>query len=107
MLAAAPHGRVNRTVAPKAVAIYTRISRDPTGEQTATTRQERACRQYAQAQGWPVAGVWEEVEVSAYQPRTQRTAYEDLLVAVRAGHIDGVLVWKLDRLARRSGEFER
>jgi DNA invertase Pin-like site-specific DNA recombinase len=89
-----------------AVAIYTRISRDPTGEQTATHRQEMACRDYASARGWEVVGVYEDVDVSAYSTRP-RPNYESMLDAVHHGQLSGVLCWKLDRLVRLPSEFER
>lgn len=89
------------------VAVYTRISRDLTGVQTATSRQERACRAYTEARGWTVLNVWEDVDLSAYQPKVRRPAFEDLVRQLRTGAFDGVLVWKLDRLVRRSSEFER
>ena len=90
------------------IGIYTRLSLDATGgEQTATARQERACRAYAEVRGWEVVEIFEDVDLSAYQPRVVRPAYERLLLRVAEGAIDGVLFWKLDRLVRRPSEFER
>ncbi|MEY2420022.1 MAG: hypothetical protein QOI95_89 [Acidimicrobiaceae bacterium] len=89
------------------IGIYTRLSHDATGEQTATARQERACRSFAELRGWTVAEVFEDVDVSAYKTGVIRPAYERLLLAVRSGDLGGVLVWKLDRLVRRPAEFER
>lgn len=89
------------------VAIYTRLSFDDSGTQTATARQEKACRQYADLRGWQVARVFEDVDRSAYKKGVRRPAYEDMLAAIDRGEIAGVLVWKLDRLARRPAEFER
>jgi hypothetical protein len=48
------------------VAIYTRLSSDPNGQQTATERQARACEQFAAAREWDVVRVIEDVDVSAY-----------------------------------------
>lgn len=88
------------------VAIYTRISQaDPT-EQTATHRQERACRAYAEARDWTVTDVYEDVDRSAYTG-APRPAYERMVESIAEGSVGGVLVWKLDRLMRRSAEFER
>ncbi len=89
-----------------AVAIYTRISSADREEQTATARQEAACRALAELRGWEVAEVFEDVDISAYA-KTTRPSYERLLAAVDAGVVDGVVVWKLDRLVRRVAEFER
>ena len=90
------------------VGIYTRLSRDTSeGRQTATARQEADCRQYVAVKGWEVAQVYEDVDFSAYQRNVRRPGYERLLADVAAGVIDGVVVWKLDRLVRRASEFER
>lgn len=88
-----------------AVAIYTRISSDPSGEQTSTGRQEEACRGYALARGWEVAAVYEDVDVSAYKPGVVRPAFERLQISLAA--LDGVICWRLDRLSRRPADFER
>ena len=90
-----------------AVAIYTRLSHDATGEQTATHRQRVACEAFAALRGWRVVRVFEDVDLSAYQRSVVRPAYEEMLLAVRAKRIDGILAWKLDRFVRRSADFER
>jgi DNA invertase Pin-like site-specific DNA recombinase len=54
-----------------------------------------------------VIEVHEDVDLSAYRRGVIRPAYERLLHDVAAGAVDGVLVWKLDRLARRPAQFER
>jgi site-specific DNA recombinase len=96
------------TAGPRRVGIYTRLSRDTTnGRQTATGRQESDCRQYAAVKGWEIAEVYEDVDFSAYRRNVRRPAYERILQDVAAGVIDGVVVWKLDRLVRRAAEFER
>ena len=89
------------------VAVYLRISHDPDGTSTATARQLRDCKSYAQLKGWKVAEVFEDVDISAYQENVVRPAYEELLERLRTGEFSGVLVWKLDRLVRRVAEFER
>jgi site-specific DNA recombinase len=89
------------------VAIYARLSSDPLGNQTATQRQAEACERYAELREWSVEAVYEDVDVSAYKPGVVRPAYEQMVQAIDAGRLDGVLVWKLDRLVRRPVEFER
>jgi DNA invertase Pin-like site-specific DNA recombinase len=51
--------------------------------------------------------VYEDVDLSAYKKGVRRPAYERLLDDLVGGHVEGVLVWKLDRLVRRASEFER
>src|SRR2546421_2137084 len=90
------------------VALYTRLSKDTGDEpQTATHRQEKACRLFCEAKGWEVVSVGEDVDFSAYQPAVRRPAFEELSRVVEARAVDGVVVWKLDRLCRRPADFER
>jgi len=51
--------------------------------------------------------VYEDIDVSAYDRRVRRPAFDRLMRTVAGGQVNGVLVWKLDRLVRRSVDFER
>lgn len=88
-------------------AIYTRISSDDAGVQTATGRQERLCRAWVAERSWEVAGVFEDVGRSAWADNVHRPAYEELLREVAGRRVDVVVVWRLDRLVRSPGQFER
>lgn len=92
---------------PMRVAIYCRISKDPDGDSTATDRQEQDCRALAAERGYDVVEVYVDSDRSAYREDVVRSRYEALLAAMDAGEIDGVIVWKLDRLMRRIVEFSR
>jgi site-specific DNA recombinase len=87
------------------VLIYTRLSTQDV--HAATDRQEAACRAYAEARGWSVAAVLSDVDASAWNPRSRRPAFAELLAEADARTCDGLLVWKFDRLVRRSSDFER
>ena len=56
--------------------------------------------------GWDVVAVYEDNDVSASTTRT-RPQYLEMLAALEAGHVDGVVVWDLDRLTRRPIEIEQ
>jgi site-specific DNA recombinase len=86
-------------------AVYLRISRDPDGTSTAPERQLKDCRAFAKLRGWDVVNVHRDADVSAYRKGVKRPAYDELLAGIRAGAYDGVLVWRLDRLVRRTVEF--
>lgn len=86
-------------------AAYLRISRDPDGTSTAPERQLKDCRAFAELRGWDIVAVHRDADVSAYRTGVKRPAYDDLLDGIRAGAYDGVLVWRLDRLVRRTVEF--
>lgn len=85
---------------------YARISRDEAGEQAAVRRQADACRSSAAARGWDLVEELQDVDTSAFRNH-DRPAFESLQQRVDGGGIDGVLVWKLDRLVRRPAEFEK
>ncbi|HTE70747.1 MAG TPA: recombinase family protein [Actinomycetes bacterium] len=70
-------------------------------------RQEGSIFEHVQRNGLGViVGVYSEI-VSAYDPRAKRTEYENAIDDLRAGRIDGLIVWKLDRLTRRRSEKRR
>ena len=87
-------------------AIYTRLSKDPNGEQTATARQAEDCRALAARHGWEVVAEYEDVDLSAFRG-VQRPGYDALLESLAAGEVDRVVAWKLDRLLRRPRDFEK
>jgi DNA invertase Pin-like site-specific DNA recombinase len=91
----------------KRIAIYTRVSKDRHGDERSPTRQEADCRAFSVIREWSVEATFRDVDLSAYQPGVKRPGYEALLEAIREHRVDGVVVWKLDRLVRRPSEFER
>src|SRR3990170_7520003 len=90
---------------PKAAAIYARISSDPEGDRLGVTRQVEDCRAMAERRGWPVADTYVDDDVSAYSGKP-RPEYRRLLDDMRAGTVDAVVVWHLDRLHRHPKELE-
>jgi site-specific DNA recombinase len=92
---------------PARVGIYTRISEDRDGQQTATARQLEDCRAFAARRQWEVADVFEDVDTSAFNTRVKRPQFERMIEALRSGDIDGVIVWKLDRLSRQQRDLGR
>ena len=90
---------------PVNAAIYTRISRDVTGEGLGVERQLIDCRKYAADHGWVVAEVYEDNDFSAYKGG-RRPAYQRMLEDIEAGQRDAVIVYNLDRLTRKPRELE-
>jgi DNA invertase Pin-like site-specific DNA recombinase len=90
---------------PKAAAIYARISSDPEGDRLGVTRQVEDCRAMAERRGWPIAETYVDDDVSAYSGKP-RPEYRRLLDDMRAGTVDAVVVWHLDRLHRHPRELE-
>jgi site-specific DNA recombinase len=90
---------------PKAAAIYARISSDPEGDRLGVTRQIEDCRAMAARRGWPVADTYVDDDVSAYSGK-RRPEYRRMLADMRAGAVDAVVVWHMDRLHRQPKELE-
>lgn len=94
--------------APKRVAIYTRVSLDRTGEGLAVDRQLARCRKQIEAKdyaGWQEVGHYSDNSISAYTGK-HRPEWERLLSDIRAGRVDIVLAWHLDRMTRSVLELE-
>lgn len=87
-------------------AAYLRISLDLTGEMLGIDRQRDATTRLCAARGWPAPTEYVDNSVGAWSPRGPGTAYHRLLADARAGRIDVLLVWDLDRLTRHPSEVE-
>ena len=90
---------------PNAAAVYARISSDPEGDRLGVKRQVEDCQGFAERRGWPVHAVYIDDDRSAYSGRV-RPEYRRMLDDIRAGEVDAVVVWHLDRLHRQPKELE-
>ncbi len=79
--------------------VYCRVSSAMQEDGASLDEQERICREYDDAQGYAVAGVFREVEDGE---EVERPVLSRLLAAGKRGEGDAVLVWKQDRLGRGS-----
>ncbi|MFJ6416453.1 recombinase family protein [Paeniglutamicibacter sp. NPDC091659] len=86
-------------------AIYARISDDKRGEGLGVERQEQACRELAERNGWEVVLVKVDNGISAYSGKP-RPSYIAMVDAIKRGEVDVVIAWQLDRLYRRMRELE-
>ncbi|HEX5121508.1 MAG TPA: recombinase family protein [Pseudonocardiaceae bacterium] len=83
-------------------ALYARLSITKE-ESVSITRQLQSCRRYAEARGWNVVGEFIDDGVSATANRPEdRKGWSALL---SASGFDAVVIWKVDRLARRVLDF--
>ena len=84
-------------------ACYLRQSVDKLGDELAISRQREDCLKLCEERGWtPVE--YTDNDISATSGK--RPAYEQMLADIRAGGIDAVVAWDLDRLHRRPIELE-
>jgi site-specific DNA recombinase len=87
------------------VGVYVRISDDRTGQRAGVTRQTDDCLGLAERRGWQVVEVYEDNDLSAYGGKP-RPGYLRMLEDIKAGRLEGVVVWHLDRLHRHPKELE-
>ena len=89
------------------IAMYLRQSKDSEGEGLAIDRQRANCAKLIESEGWPVdkARVYVDNAVSATSAKP-RPEYLRLVADVKAGKVDVVVAWNLDRLTRKPREIE-
>jgi site-specific DNA recombinase len=99
-------------------ALYVRISDDREGEGLGVGRQEQDCRALAERHGWTVSQVYTENDTSAFQRRrvrlpdgtaalrVVRPAFRRLLDDLDSGHVEALVGYDLDRIARDPRDLE-
>lgn len=81
--------------------VYVRVSIDRDGQSESPARQLADCREVAQRKGVEVVDVYEDRDTSAFSASTRRPEYERLVADARAGRLDTIIFWKLDRITRQ------
>lgn len=89
----------------KRALIYTRISRDDTGEGVANQRQEEDCRKLADLRRWEVVGVEQDISISASSGKN-RPGWLHVLDRIERGEADVILAWHIDRLTRSMSDLQ-
>jgi site-specific DNA recombinase len=103
----APGPPVDRAVAGMKIGAYARISYAIGDEkEAAIDRQLADDREWARLHGHEVVAEYVDPKTSAFK-NVRREHFERMLADLDAGAIDGVVVWKLDRLVRNHRDFER
>ena len=83
----------------KKACVYTRVSTDAQEDNTSLEEQDRKCRAQIVAKGWECVGTYSDPGVSG---RTMnREGLWQMLDDIKAGKIQAVVVYKLDRLSRK------
>lgn len=85
--------------------IYARISSDPLETNLGVNRQLEDCAREAKRRGWEVIETYVDNDVSATRSKV-RPAYDRMMSDVEHGHINGLIVWDIDRLTRNPRELE-
>lgn len=87
-------------------AIYVRISQDRSGAALGVARQEKECREQAEALGWTVTHVYSDNDKSASNRHKPRPDFNVMMDRLRSGEHDAVICWHTDRLTRQPRELE-
>ncbi len=84
------------------VAVYARQSKArPDSSEASPEAQLAAGAALADGRGWQVVHRFKDVGRSGWDPNAVRPGFEELMVAVRAGEVDAVVVNELSRLTRK------
>jgi DNA invertase Pin-like site-specific DNA recombinase len=98
--------RTTHQPAAAVTAVYTRISKDRQ-EGKGVERQAEDCIALAKRRGWPLAGKYEDNDVSASRyTRRRRPQFRALMHEVSEGRVNRIVCWKFDRLYRQPKELE-
>jgi len=89
------------------VGVYARISKDDDERALGVARQTADCHAIAAVRRWTVAGPYTDNDLSAFKAQVRRPAFERMLQDLKAGLLDGLVVYDLDRLARQPADLER
>ena len=75
------------------------------GTEGSTRRQELAVSSHIKANHMGIVAATYKDIASAYQEGAQRPEFQNALADLEAGRIDGIAVWKIDRLVRRANQY--
>jgi site-specific DNA recombinase len=89
-----------KEIRPDKVAIYIRWSTEDQGDGTTLVVQQEGCQHYVLSQGWRVTPSLIFIDDGHSGGTLDRPKLNELRKAVKAGHVDCVVVYKLDRLSR-------
>ena len=92
---------------PRNAAIYCRLSYAPDGSLEKVERQEADCRALAKQLGWTIRDVYPDNSRSAWQRNRKRPQWDRMLADIKAGLVDGIIVYHGDRLMRQPKDLEQ
>ncbi|MFM9602416.1 recombinase family protein [Streptomyces turgidiscabies] len=87
-------------------AIYARLSEDRSGESENVRIQVAECQDYAADNSWPAVGTYSDNDIGASKfSKKPRPDYVRLLMAVKSGRVNIILITEVPRLYRRLEEL--
>jgi len=91
---------------PKSAGVYCRLSYSPDGSLEKVERQEADCRALGGRLGWGIREVYSDNSRSAWKRDRKRPQWDRMLADIKAGLLDGILVYHGDRLIRQPWDLE-
>jgi site-specific DNA recombinase len=88
-------------------AVLRRSRLNPDGTEGSTSRQERAIQDYVKQNGMGRVVAFYSDIASAFDEAAKRQDFENALLDLKAGRIDGIIAWKVDRLTRRRSQARK
>src|SRR5215211_7198051 len=88
-------------------AILRRSRLNPDGTEGSTARQERAIQDYVKQNNLGRTVAFYSDIASAHNEKAKRPEFENALIDLKAGRIDGIIAWKVDRLTRRRSQVRK
>lgn len=79
--------------------VYTRISLDRFGDESAVTRQREDALKLIEIRGWELIAEYQDNDTSA-AGKKDRPGFKQLIDKINSGTIDAVVAWSFDRLSR-------
>lgn len=98
--------RVRPRKTPLPLAAYLRLTQDRDGNKIGYDVQKKEIEEWSRATGVPI-GAWYRDNDTAADPSVEREGYEQMLADLESGLWGGIIVWRIDRLVRRSREYQR
>ncbi len=86
---------------------YSRLTHDREGIKHGHEVQTTASEAWAKELGRPIGRWFRDTDLTAADEDVWRPQYEEMLAEVEAGMWGGIVVWRVDRLTRLTGQFER
>ncbi|HWI66495.1 MAG TPA: recombinase family protein [Symbiobacteriaceae bacterium] len=91
---------LQKEIRPDKVAIYIRWSTEDQGDGTTLVVQQDGCQHYVMSQGWRVTPSLIFIDDGYSGGTLNRPKLDELRLAIKAGEVDCVVVYKIDRLSR-------
>jgi site-specific DNA recombinase len=88
-------------------AVLRRSRLNPDGTEGSTSRQERAIQDNVKVNDMGRIVAFYSDIASAYNEKAKREDFANALSDLKAGRIDGIIAWKVDRLTRRRSEARK